>query len=500
MLGKRKRWGRSVLKEAAGCSLGVASDPCMAYGLCMAFSLCLAFPVSALANSAQSDWDGTYANGTISKDEECPVIVEREILTFDVSEFPEPHYESRDEFLSYSGNVSAEYTFYNPEDYTVTATLLFPFGKAPDYAFQYDTATLEECFGADTGKYGVTVNGEEIEKTLRHTYAPDDFELERDLAKLHDGYAEDPFYDPDLPVTKYTYTANGIDPELNGAASAGFRLSGGDGKRKVYIENSSGYNRLGKELEISAWVNNGVQVNVYMIGEQPEELPEWYICEDGAMEERIEGEMDLTDVEEMTFREFTMMSYDPDSNISETDWYNAVICDMNVYERDFGFIDSFFDKLVVSDTLMRWYEYEITIGPGERITNEVTAPLYPEIHGREHLSYDYTYLLSPAQTWKEFHGLEVVVNTPFFMRESSLEGFEKTDGGYTLAADSLPAGELEFTLAQTKGSPLADRDSGGAGIGYPAGYLLAAAGIVLAAGIVSGIIIVKRKTGNRKTE
>ena len=79
---------------------------------------------------------------------------------------------------------------------------------------------MEECFGADTEKYGVTVNGEEIEKTLRHTYAADDFELERDLAKLHDGYAEDPFYDPDMPVTKYTYTAGGIDPELDAAEEA----------------------------------------------------------------------------------------------------------------------------------------------------------------------------------------------------------------------------------------------------------------------------------------
>ena len=47
-----------------------------------------------------------------------------------------------------------------------------------------------------------------------------------------------------------------------------------------------------------------------MIGEQPEELPDWYICENGAMEKQTDGEMNLTDVEEMTFREFTMMSYD----------------------------------------------------------------------------------------------------------------------------------------------------------------------------------------------
>lgn len=496
MRGRRKRWRKSAWSVTLNCGLCLAFSLYLVFSLCLAFTLCLAFPVSVSANSAQSDWDGTYANGTISKDEECPVIVERELLTFDVPEFPKSHYERRDAFLSYNGSVSAEYTFYNPENYTVTATLLFPFGKAPDYGFQYDTVTMEECFGADTEKYGVTVNGEEIEKTLRHTYAADDFELERDMAKLHDGYAEDPFYDPDMPVTKYTYTAGGIDPELD-AASAGFRLSGGGGKTKVYMEDSSGYNRLGKEVEISAWVNNGVQVDVYMIGEQPEELPDWYICENGAMEKQTDGEMNLTDVEEMTFREFTMMSYDPDSHISETDWYNAVIYEMNLYEKDFGFIESFFDKLDVSDTLMRWYEYEITIEPGGRITNEVTAPVYPEIHGESNLTYDYTYLLSPAQTWKEFHDLEVVIRTPYIMRESSLEGFEKTEDGYTLAADSLPPGELEFTLAETEGSPLENQDSDSAGTGYPAGYFLAAAVFVLAAGTASGVIFVRRRKKKR---
>ena len=112
--------------------------------------LCLAAPLETCANSAQSDWEGTRANGAVVKEGECPLIVEQELLTFDIPEFPESHYESREQFLAYSGNVSAEHTFYNPEDYSVTATLVFPFGKVPEYGFQYDTATLQPVYGADT--------------------------------------------------------------------------------------------------------------------------------------------------------------------------------------------------------------------------------------------------------------------------------------------------------------------------------------------------------------
>ena len=453
--------------------------------------LCLAAPLEASANSAQSDWEGTRANGAVVKEGECPLIVEQELLTFDIPEFPETHYQSREEFLAYNGNVSAEYTFYNPEDYSVTATLVFPFGKVPEYGFQYDTATLQPVYGADTEKYGVTVNGEEVEKRLRHTYAADDFETERDMAKLQDGYVEDPFYTPELPVTKYTYEAGGIDESRYDAASAGFRLSGGGGKTKVYMETSSGYNRVGKELELSSWVSNGTLLEVYMIGEEPEELPQWYICENGAMEERIDGEITLIDRSEMTFGEFVKMSYDPELPISETDWYNAVVYEMNLYERDFGFIDSFFDRLDVSDTLMRWYEYEITVGPGERITNEVTAPLYPAVHGEAAPTYDYTYLLSPAQTWKEFHDLEIVIHTPFVMRECSLEGMEKseTEETYTLKLDSLPAGELEFTLSESEEERLLMEN--GAEISWI--WIAVAAVVILAAGAAAGYIISRKR-------
>ena len=125
------------------------------------------------------------------------------------------------------------------------------------------------------------------------------------------------------------------------------------------------------------------------------------------------------------------------------------------------------DHLNVLDTLMRWYEYEITIGPGERIVNEVTAPLYPEIHDYADPVCDYTYLLSPAQTWKEFHDLEIMINTPYFIRESNLEGFEKCEDGYRLTLESLPAVDLKFTLAEKAGGRIMEPDTGAAGTSVP---------------------------------
>ena len=90
------------------------------------------------ANSAQAHWTGTDSTGSIITEENSPIIVEKELLTFDIQEFPESYYQEKDDFLKYSGCVTAEYTFYNPADYAVTATLAFPFGGIADYANIYE--------------------------------------------------------------------------------------------------------------------------------------------------------------------------------------------------------------------------------------------------------------------------------------------------------------------------------------------------------------------------
>ena len=101
--------------------------------------LCAALP--ATANSAQMHWEGVSSTGAIITDGESPIMVEKELLTFDIAEFPQEYYSNIDEYLSYTGKVTAEYTFYNPADYTVTARLLFPFGTQPMYAARYDSET-----------------------------------------------------------------------------------------------------------------------------------------------------------------------------------------------------------------------------------------------------------------------------------------------------------------------------------------------------------------------
>lgn len=411
-------------------------------------SLLLLTPRAALANSGPKFFRGTDAYGAIVTEENCPITVESELLTFDIPEFP-----NSGSNPGYKASVTAEYTFFNPADYTVTARLEFPFGSAPDYGTDRNDLT----------KYDITVNGAAIEKTVRHTVmgiADNDFELDRDIAKITDGFKEDEFFTPDLPVTKYVYEI--VDYEKNTSARAVFDFPK-HRNSKVYLDGMNNCVELSncyRLARIAGYSNKSLVV--YVFGEQLDAPPEWKFYTDMDCSVKTDGTTALVSADKMTFKELVMSIYPENSSPLEADWYNAVVDDLNIHSK--GTYDCVIDGAKVFDTkrasLMRWYEYEITIPPGERIVNTVTAPIYPTINeGVNPALYEYTYLLSPAQSWADFGSLEVVINTPYFLRETGTsknsKNFEKTETGYKASFDGLPEGELVFSL-RTKKSAIGD--------------------------------------------
>lgn len=459
--------------------------------LCAVLLLSTTMAVPVSANSAQTQWTGVDSTGAIVLEKDSPIVVEKELLTFDIQEFPKNHYFELDDYLAYSGKVTAEYTFFNPADYTVTATLLFPFGCEPGYASY-------EHYGKDTEKYEILINGEAVEKTMRYTLSQgfDQFELDEDLALLHDDYVEDAFYSLDLPVMKYVFMPSGVDSNTYGAADAGFDMVRDDPDRRIYYVNQNGlHTQDDGDLRVHSGVENGEAITVYVIGKDYAAFPEWKFYQDGGVEdgEEIEGTMTLESREELSFHDLALSKWNEESGVSEMDWYNAIVAMLtkfsdstgsNLHLWDYGSFD-------ISRFLMRWYEYEITLEPGRRIVNTVTAPIYPAINSKwEPPIYEYTYLLSPAQTWAEFGTLDIVINTPYFMTQSG-EGFEWQNPGYTAYLDGLPEGELTFTLSSDKNP----KEPVFTGYFYPEVLLIGAVLIVMILGTV--VVIVRKKKSKK---
>ena len=99
----------------------------------------------------------------------------------------------------------------------------------------------------------------------------------------------------------------------------------------------------------------------------------------------------------------------------------------------------------------------------------------------------------PARTWKEFGSLDVEIDTPFHLTDSKPEGMEEREGGYSLALESLPEGELSFVLRSS------DRTEAYISSLFPAA---AAAVVTVTAAVGIGaaailIVIRKQKKGKR---
>lgn len=420
----------------------------LVFSFFLAIGLSLTATAPICANSAQRYWTGVDASGAIIMNEACPVIVESELLTFDIQEFPDEYYQSTEDYLAYSASVTAQYSFYNPADFAVTARLVFPFGTLPDYA-KYEAD--------DTAKFDITVDSKPIEKTLRHTlsYRGHNFEPEADIPRLHDGYVDDSFFLPDMPVTKYTYEIRGIAEEYR-AANAAFDAAGFDGYTKLMLmEQSGGHSQDDGDFRVSTWAENGDNFTLYAIGKPLDPAFEWTFYKDGGVEdgEEIEGRAELVSAEELTFGELALSARPENSPVFDSDWYNAIVEALNRSDFGYGVVgcSEYGYGLDISRSLMRWYDYEITLSPGERIVNSVSAPIYPSFDiGWEPAVYSYKYLLPPARTWADFGRFDIVINTPYYLTESSLGEFTVTDNGYSISTDGLPEGELEFTLSSAE--------------------------------------------------
>jgi len=397
---------------------------------------------------------GADGIGVAVVDEENPIIVEHETLTFDIESFPVENMT-----MDQTATVTAQYTLHNPTDQRVTTTLLFPFGSRPSYDSYYrDAGSVKTGMYSerkvldDTQQYDILVDGQPVQKTLRHSYydpySTEEFRLEDHLPRLQDRFMEDGFFTPTQTVTRYTCQVQ--KPDIDGMRYAHFDFTGLIDQKETVVYVHSWYTNtdmvVGVELD-----ENEEYVEVYAIGKPLGKEPKAGVYSGRSMVGEKLADVVPVGTETLTFWEFALQGRPEDAVISEVDWYNAMLREMRNGTKN-GLALSHSSRIDDQYYFMRWYEYEITVEPRGRIVNTVTAPIYPDIDPRyEPQVYRYRYLLSPAQKWDSFGSLEIVVNTPYYIIESNQGEFTGTEEGYVLNMDGLPEGELEFSLcAQEK--------------------------------------------------
>lgn len=403
------------------------------------------------ANSAQTYWEGSNHTGVIQSGEKSPIVVVSEDLIFTIEEFPQTYYENVEDALSYNGKVEAKYEFYNPTDMDIKVRLLFPLGNMQSYAFVYDHENEKEYRNYDVDKYTILLNDQKVDKTIRYTYkyAFDVFDLEEDLLKLSDTYKEDELFNIDTSVKKYTFKIENVQEDCVEYA-LGQYVDYDVLNKEAFSYYVTGENVNVNVKETQLVIGSGLlqedTFEIYYIGEELEK-PEFKLYANADYKTEIKGDVTCIKEEELSFKEYVLQKKNVD-NISDIDWYNAYIDSLEIYNKIC--MESI---LEYDDALLQWYDYTIEIKAYETITNTVSAPLYPGMNtGYEPPIYEYTYLLTPASTFEEFHDLTITIQTPYNMSDCTLEGFEKTDTGYELKLDTLPEEDLKFTLCESETS------------------------------------------------
>lgn len=406
---------------------------------------CLILPTSA--NSALTKWGGKDANGVLTTSEGCPIIVEHENLIFNINELPDtdPVMDNSD----IDSSVTAEYTFYNPSDVEITAKLAFPFG-----------IVRESDYNSDNEKYCITVNGERLNAEIRHTLFGGHFEykfdVNKDLPRLLDEYIKDDFFNDQMTITKYSVKITDFDQEAYGVYW-GLDINPSEYPDTFFYipsapstwDQDDGNFRVGGAASFV-----GKTIDIYLFGKD-RGIPElkFYTGSLGKDGEEARGSSTLVKKTVVDFREFIFHYYDENCGISEMDWYNASVINLQQYKsREKKYIYTARLNDDYKSNFMTWYYYDLTVGAGERITNSVTAPLIGGIDiSKTAPVFDYTYLISPAATWSKFGDLDIYINTPYYLVFSNIDGFEKTENGYKLHLDGLPREKDEYSFSFSNG-------------------------------------------------
>lgn len=432
---------------------------------------------SASANSAPAYWRGADGMGVVATDGNCPIEVTREELTFDISTLPETNYETAEQFAGYRASVTAEYTFHNPTQEALSVGLAFPFGAIPEYLMAYDGETGETAALDDSDRYFVTVDGAAAETQLRYTYYRENYGGESALFLPADGKAESGLFRENADCFVFSYMA-----DTQGAAEdlvLEVRLAYNPARTRILREYYRDYEVEDGDLLLFLNLGTNDPVRFFAVGEKPRVKHAKVVKGGTIYGDRVYPEGFSVVSGEGTAKFGAWVEESRPKRVGEIDWFNAVLAYLAEGENSaYGLVHRV-PAFLAENELMRWFTYSLTVPQGGSVVNRVTAPLYPGIGSG---SYDYSYLLSPAQGWAKFGTFSLRIKTDLPIYHCSLD-LKQGEGEYTYEREGLPIGELTFEI-NPSGAPY----GGGSGLNWISLPLILL-GVHLGLGLIAGIVI-----------
>ena len=420
----------------------------------VAILLCVLAVMPAFAMTPIEPWYADPVLGLYPADGETELTIQSLSVSVQAPEIPLYERNNNRNFLEFESSSSQDYVLYNPTSEAVREQLYLPLATLPDYATGESSEwLLEKVLNA----YKIEVNGKQVAPELRFTYrsAQDSYRIREsgnDTTELHKavygmigqlGEREERF-DPDTPVTLYTFTLSGLPGSGSRSYTVDLTLDKNTRETLVYAPKiNDGEIQGGKKsdkqtirMEGSTYENGQVQFAV--IGKDTVEFSNWRLSNGKAMQ------ADASPKETTTLGKLLVSKKPENLAISDADWFYCVLDYFYDYELEqTGVVnDYYYLGWAIWEYIQPFYCFEVEAPARGTLSVAVESAAYPDLW--DHMEPDvavWKYCLPDSGAWGTIGQIDVQIVTDLYMIEKNsyhtnpADAYTKTDDGFAMRLD-----------------------------------------------------------------
>ena len=451
-------------------------------------------PLVSYGNSGPMVWEGYPSYEMASVDENSPIEVSHESLTFDFLNAEEYSY-------AVDGMVTAKYQMKNPTPQGQSVHMAFPFVSS---IFQFQAEKIAVLVDEEPVPYDLyfgPVAGNLGSASQKEGNSRPDFP--KILESISVAAYQPVHFSDDTLGTLYTITVQPIKEEMIHFA-IGFQLD--LAQTQVLSYGFSSYSRDGNQFRIGAGTDEPMTLEIYVMGKDLDFTMKAY-TDGGLKTETDEFDVDVTE-EERLFRDYfseyieCLQEWQGYSLLNEQQQQQLYHFYTEALDRSFIYTGGSSSESVLWDQIHQdrifLLMYSVEFPPNSEKSVEVRYNAQGSMDSRKTGKpvYSFEYMLHPAKYWKDFKDLDITIMAPAkapYLIESNMEFNQVEPGIYKAFLPSLPEEDLAFSLYEEEKITLVDQAYGAL---YKQFRYLTPVVMVVIVGIVGLIVIViagKRK-------